>query len=74
MLQRGNAYHMGSHAGAWEPGKNQPLKSVNRKMKDAEKKDYLKAQGCLKEFIEKHPEKPHYLVEFTLANALCSSR
>jgi len=21
MLQRGNAYHMGSHAGAWEPGK-----------------------------------------------------
>ena len=35
-----------------------------------EKKDYLKAQGCLKEFIEKHPEKPHYLVEFTLANTL----
>ncbi|MEA1899728.1 MAG: tetratricopeptide repeat protein [Thermodesulfobacteriota bacterium] len=35
-----------------------------------EKKDYLKAQGCLKEFIEKHPEKPHYLVEFTLANCL----
>ena len=22
MLQRGNAYYMGSHAGAWEPGKN----------------------------------------------------
>ena len=21
MLLRGNAYHMGSHAGAWEPGK-----------------------------------------------------
>jgi hypothetical protein len=20
MLQRGNAYHMGSHAGAWKPG------------------------------------------------------
>ena len=35
-----------------------------------EKKDYLKAQECLKEFILKHPEKPHYLVEFTLANAL----
>ena len=26
MLQRGNAYHMGSHAGAWEPGKNDHLK------------------------------------------------
>ena len=35
-----------------------------------EKKDYSKAQGCLKKFIEKHPEKPHYLVEFTLANVL----
>ena len=22
MLQRGNAYHMGPHAGAWEPGNN----------------------------------------------------
>ena len=21
MLQRGNAYYIGSHAGAWEPGK-----------------------------------------------------
>ena len=21
MLLRGNVYHMGSHAGAWEPGK-----------------------------------------------------
>jgi len=35
-----------------------------------EKKDYLKAQGCLKEFIEKNSKSPHYLVEFTLANAL----
>ncbi|RLC11736.1 MAG: hypothetical protein DRH43_03455 [Deltaproteobacteria bacterium] len=35
-----------------------------------EKKDYLKAQGCLKKFIEKNPQKKHYLVEFTLANAL----
>lgn len=35
-----------------------------------EKKDYLKAQGCLKQFIEKNSKSPHYLVEFTLANAL----
>ena len=35
-----------------------------------EKKDYFKAQGCLKKFIEKNPQAPHYLVEFTLANAL----
>ena len=34
-----------------------------------EKKDYLKAQGCLKKFIDKNSQKPHYLVEFTLANA-----
>ena len=27
MLQRGNAYHMGSHAGAWEPGKTYYYKS-----------------------------------------------
>jgi len=26
---------MGSHAGAWEPGKNQHQKSVNQEMKDA---------------------------------------
>jgi len=38
MPQRGNAYHMGSHAGAWEPGKNQHQKSVNQKMKDAHKR------------------------------------
>ncbi len=35
-----------------------------------EKKDYLKAEECLKKFIKKNPKKPHYLVEFTLANAL----
>ena len=34
-----------------------------------EKKDYLKAKEYLKKFIEKNPQKPHYLVEFTLANA-----
>ncbi len=35
-----------------------------------EKKDYLKAEGCLRKFIEKNRKRPHYLVEFTLANAL----
>lgn len=35
-----------------------------------EKKDYLKAEEYLKKFIEKNPQKPQYLVEFTLANAL----
>ncbi len=30
----------------------------------------MKAQECLRKFIQKHPQKPHYLVEFTLANAL----
>ena len=30
MLQRGNAYHMGSHAGAWEPGEcTMPNKGSN---------------------------------------------
>ena len=36
-------------------------------------KNYLKAQTCLKKFIKKHPEKAHYLVEFTLANALAAA-
>jgi len=35
-----------------------------------EKKDYSRAQGCLKKFIENNPQALHYLVEFTLANAL----
>lgn len=35
-----------------------------------EKKEYFKAEKCLKQFIEKYPQKPHYLVEFTLANTL----
>jgi len=35
-----------------------------------EKKDYLKAEAHLGKFIQKHPDAPHYLVEFTLANAL----
>jgi len=48
MLQRRNAYYMGSYAGAWEPGrqpgKNLPLKSVNRKMKGA-KQQYRTKKG-----------------------------
>ncbi|MCK5508547.1 MAG: tetratricopeptide repeat protein [Desulfobacterales bacterium] len=35
-----------------------------------EKKEYLKAQECLRKFIKKNPKKSHYLVEFTLANVL----
>ncbi|OEU81379.1 MAG: hypothetical protein BA872_05665 [Desulfobacterales bacterium C00003060] len=35
-----------------------------------EKKEYLEAEECLKGFIEKNRQKPHYLVEFTLANLL----
>ncbi len=35
-----------------------------------EKKDYLQAEECLKKFVEKNSKKPHYLVEFTLANTL----
>ena len=38
-----------------------------------EKKDYLKAEGCLRKFIEKNRKRPHYLVEFTLANCLTMS-
>ena len=34
------------------------------------KKDYGKAEQILKEFITKHPQKPHYLLEFTLGYAL----
>lgn len=35
-----------------------------------EKNEYLQAEECLKKFIEENPKKSHYLVEFTLANAL----
>jgi len=38
-----------------------------------EKKDYLKAEGCLRKFIKKNRKRPHYLVEFTLANCLTMS-
>ncbi len=51
--------------------------SVQKIVYDAQqlmkKKDYLKAQICLKKFIGKHPEKSHYLVEFTLANAFAAN-
>ena len=45
-------------------------KAVYTAQQAMEKKDYLKAEECLRKFIEKNPKKPHYLVEFTLANAL----
>lgn len=45
-------------------------KTVYTAQQAMEKKDYLKAEECLRKFIEKNPKKPHYLVEFTLANAL----
>jgi tetratricopeptide (TPR) repeat protein len=45
-------------------------KAVYTAQQAMEKKDYLKAEECLKKFIKKNPKKPHYLVEFTLANAL----
>ena len=35
-----------------------------------EKKEYLKAEKILHQYIAKHPEKPNYLVEFTLGNTL----
>ncbi len=35
-----------------------------------EKKEYAKAERILLTFIDKHPKTPHYLVEFTLGNAL----
>ena len=45
-------------------------KAVYTAQQAMEKKDYLKAEECLKKFIKKNPKKSHYLVEFTLANAL----
>ncbi|MEA3415511.1 MAG: tetratricopeptide repeat protein [Thermodesulfobacteriota bacterium] len=48
-------------------------KAVYTAQQAMEKKDYLKAEECLKKFIKKNPKKPHYLVEFTLANALAAA-
>ncbi len=45
-------------------------KAVYTAQQAMEKKDYLKAEECLKKFIKKNPKKSHYLVEFTLANTL----
>ncbi len=45
-------------------------KAVYTAQQAMEKKDYLKAEECLKKFIKKNPKKAHYLVEFTLANTL----
>ena len=63
---------------AWAESETPKLiPSVQKVVYDAQqlikKKDYLKAQICLKKFIEKHPEKSHYLVEFTLANAFAAN-
>lgn len=35
-----------------------------------EKKEYLKAEQCLWKYFKKHPQKPHYLVQFTMGNVL----
>ena len=59
---------------AWAESKTPKLtpavqKVVYTAQQAMEKKEYLKAEECLKKFIGKNPQKPHYLVEFTLANA-----
>ena len=38
-----------------------------------EKKEYVEAERCLRKFIKKKRKRPHYLVEFTLANVLTMS-
>jgi len=63
---------------AWAESKAPKLTpAVQKVVYDAqqlmEKKDYLKAEGCLRKFIEKNRKRPHYLVEFTLANCLTMS-
>lgn len=45
-------------------------KAVYDAQQAMEKKEFLKAEECLKKYIQKYPQKPHYLVEFTLGNAL----
>ena len=35
-----------------------------------EKEEYLKAEQCLWKYFKKHPQKPHYLVQFTMGNVL----
>jgi len=45
-------------------------KVVYKAQQLAGNKEYGEAETCLRRYIEKHPEQPHYLVEFTLGNAL----
>ncbi|MBW2119506.1 MAG: tetratricopeptide repeat protein [Deltaproteobacteria bacterium] len=45
-------------------------KTVYDAQQAMEKKEFLKAEKCLKKYVRKYPQKPHYLVEFTLGNAL----
>ncbi len=64
-----------SYFSAWAESETPKLtpavqKAVYTAQQAMEKKDYLKAEECLKKFIKKNPKKSHYLVEFTLANAL----
>ena len=45
-------------------------KVVYKAQQLAGNKEYREAETCLRRYIEKHPEQPHYLVEFTLGNTL----
>jgi tetratricopeptide (TPR) repeat protein len=45
-------------------------KAVYEAQQLIKKKEYGKAVECLKGYIKKHLQKPHYLVEFTLGNTL----
>jgi tetratricopeptide (TPR) repeat protein len=60
---------------AWaksEPPKLTPAaqKAVYEAQQAMNNKDFLKAEQFLKRYIRKYPQKPHYLVEFTLGNIL----
>ena len=53
------------------PRLTMPVQRVVYKAQQAiEKNEYIKAEQYLKKYNDKHPRKPHYLVEFTLANLL----
>ena len=45
-------------------------KAVYAAQQAMEKKDYGKAEEYLRKYVQKYPQKSHYLVEFTLGNAL----
>ena len=49
-------------------------KAVYEAQQAIEKKEFLEAEECLKKYIRKYPQKPHYLAEFTLGNVLAISR